>query len=148
MMVKEDNILQNKLCTNSDSAELERIRSFVINKASMIGFNEIDVGQIALAVDEACANLIKHAFKNNNAKIICIKIEHINNGLIINIFDDGKPFNPLDVPDRDMKEYFKNFERGGLGIHIIKKVMDEINYFPAKKGKPQNKLQLKKYLPS
>lgn len=141
---------QNKkeMCYYSinNSSELENIRTFVINCAESFGFDYKESHKIALAVDEACSNLIKYAFKEDQNKDIEVKIEVKNNVLNVSIYDDAEPFNPLTIPSPDMNEYFKKFKKGGLGIHIMKLVMDEISYKPKSKTNKKNILLLKKQI--
>lgn len=138
---------QNNLCAVSDFKELGRIREFVLKKAIVFGFSDDEAQKISLAVDEACSNLIRHAFNFDSNKKICVEIELNNKDMfVVNILDDGKPFNPLDVESPDMKSYFREFRTGGLGISIMKKVMDDISYTPSDSKKAKNLLQLKKNL--
>lgn len=135
-----------KVCATSDFTELYRIREFVMKRAEEFGFSDYDASQIGLAVDEACTNIIKHSFKTDKSKQFCVQIETNANFFIVEISDDGKPFDPLSVPEVNMKEYIKNYKRGGLGIHIIRNVMDEVEYSPSKGPNSMNTLKLKKYL--
>lgn len=134
------------ICASGDFTELEKIRDFVAAEASSFGFSGEDSQRIALAVDEACTNLINHAFKRDSNRKICIEIEPAKNQFIVNILDDGIPFNPLEVPQPDMQEYFKSYKRGGLGIQIMRLVMDEISYIPQSDSIKKNVLKLKKVL--
>jgi len=134
------------ICTSGSSQELEKIRDFIDYWATEFGFNKIDANKIILAVDEACSNLIKYAFQNEPNKEICIKIETKKPNFVINISDDAPPFDLTDSPDLNMNDYFNRMKRGGLGIHIIKNVMDEIIYKPSDNKRNKNLLQLKKQL--
>ncbi|MBM2816029.1 MAG: putative anti-sigma regulatory factor, serine/threonine protein kinase [Ignavibacteria bacterium] len=136
----------NKICTCCDFSELQRIREFVMTKAETLGFSSEEAQSIALAVDEACSNLIKHTFNFDTLKEICVQVNFDKNQFIVNILDEGTPFNPLDVTPQDMNEYFKNYKRGGLGIPIIRKIMDEISYLPSNNSNRKNVLTLKKFL--
>lgn len=145
-MTKTKNRLTNNLCTSSDLTELSRIRDFVLEKATGFGFRDADAQRIALAVDEACTNLIKHAYREDNNRKICVKIDAKSNEFNVYVLDDGAPFNPTDVDAPDMKEYFEKFKRGGLGIHIMRQVMDNIAYTPSDAKNPRNTLKLTKIL--
>lgn len=135
---------KNMICAVGESFELERIRNFVFNNAVNAGFDENESNKIALAVDEACSNLVKHAYNQDKTKRLCVQIELICGKFIINIFDEGNPFNPMEVPAPDMKEYFQQFKHGGLGIHIIRLIMDDISYTPSSPLYPHNRLSLSK----
>ncbi len=134
-----------KICVLGDTNELNRIRDFVIENALLFGFSEEQAYKICLAVDEACSNLIRHSFKFDTTKEICIAIEESKDKFTINILDKGLSFNPLDYDTPDMIEYLKKLKKGGLGIHIIKSVMDEISYLPAMDNDTTNTLMLTKY---
>lgn len=144
-MLPNKEIPADKICVSSDFGELTHIREFVIHKAIEFGFNEEEAFRISLAVDEACSNLIRHAFKMDASQMICVIIQSDSNEFIVDIQDMGFPFNPLDVAPPEMMEYFKQFKKGGLGIHIMRSVMDEISYQPSQDKAAPNTLRLKKY---
>jgi serine/threonine-protein kinase RsbW len=131
------------ICAISDYSELYKIREFITDKALRFGFSEEDAAKIVLAVDEACSNLVRHAYKFDKNQNICVHIETNLNQFIVNILDNGTPFNPLEVPEPDMKEYFIALKRGGLGIQLMRKVMDEIDYQPMNPQNNVNTLKLK-----
>lgn len=131
---------------SADFKNLEKIRDFVKQFALKNGFNEEVSDKIALAVDEACTNLIRYSFNFDNNQQIKISVHTDDRFFIVNIFDEGNPFNPLDFPKPDMNEYILNFKKGGLGIYLIRSVMDEIGYIPSNENNPQNTLTLKKLL--
>lgn len=138
----------NKICTDAEYSELDSIRKFVYEKAVHYGFSDYVSSQITLAVDEACTNLIRHNFSPQADHKICIEVEFGKRSFIIKILDKGEVFNPLEVTEPDMNEYFENYSKGGLGIQIMRLVMDEIKYMPSIKPDNRNILQLIKYLPS
>jgi serine/threonine-protein kinase RsbW len=145
-MVNGTQISNNKVCATSDFTELHRIRQFVMDSAGRVGFSDDEASKIGLAVDEACTNIIKHSFKFDKSKKFCVQVETSTDFFIVNISDNGAPFDPLTVPDVDMKDYISNFKRGGLGIHIIRNVMDEVDYTPSAGSNSMNLLTLKKSL--
>ena len=144
-MLPNKEILTDKICVSSDFGELTHIRDFVIHKALEFGFLEDEAFRISLAVDEACSNLIRHAFKMDASQRICVLIQTDSNEFIVDIQDMGFPFNTLDVAPQEMMEYFKQFKKGGLGIHIMRSVMDGISYQPSQDKAVPNTLRLKKY---
>jgi serine/threonine-protein kinase RsbW len=136
----------NEICAIGDYEELGKIRDFVKLRAELFGFVGDDINNICLAVDEACSNLIRHAFKFDKKRKICIKIESDNNAFIINVIDNGKPFNPLEITLPNMSDYIAKPRRGGLGIKIMRSLMDDISYMPMNDSNPNNILKLKKIL--
>jgi len=119
-------------------------REFVSAAAQELGFGDDDIGKIALAVDEACTNVIKHAYHFDGQQYLTITVEAGKNSIEIRITDSGERFDPRELPAPDMKEYLKKFRKGGLGVYLMKKLMDEVEYqlLPGKK----NEVRLVKYL--
>ncbi|TAL70936.1 MAG: ATP-binding protein [Bacteroidetes bacterium] len=148
-MIKGKNKILNKgniICCCGDFSELYRIRKFIYKNAQLFGFDENESNKIALAVDEACTNLIKHSFNLDKSKEFCVTIEPSTLKFTIKILDSGEPFNPLQVVETNMNEYFKGYKKGGLGIQIIRAVMDEISYLPSNIERKENILILTKIL--
>lgn len=136
---------KQKICTKSDLSELEKIRDFIILNCNKINIDNKTSNQLALAVDEACTNIINYAHNKSKNQEICIEFEKSMEEIIIKIYDEGKPFNPKNVKSPDMKQYFKELRRGGLGIQIIKTIIDNINYYPAA-FENKNILELRKQI--
>jgi serine/threonine-protein kinase RsbW len=139
-------ILPLRIVANGDTSELSEIRRFVEANAEQFGFSESESAKIALAVDEACSNIIRHSYHNDISREFVIELDQKNRQFIISILDEGQPFNPLSIPSPNMKEYLAQYRHGGLGIHIIKMVMDAIDYAPASNPTGWNRLTLMKAL--
>lgn len=133
-----------KLRIPSQTDNLELIRDFVSKLASKVGFGVDDVGKIELAVDEACTNVIKHAYKKDPSKPIDIAIKIYLNKFTIVITDRGKGFDPSKLKIPNMKEYLAELRVGGLGIYLMRSLMDEVDY-EVKPG-VRNKVTMVKYL--
>lgn len=134
---------EKELKVKSSTDNLELIRSFTRSSALNYGFNDEIIDKIILAVDEACTNVIKHAYKYSPEGDIIINIKASNNKFTISITDYGKDFDPSLVPDPDIKKYYQQHKVGGLGIYLMKKLMDEVNY---KNTAKKNQVVLVKYL--
>lgn len=141
-----DNVKYENLCIDSDLSRLQEIRDYIYRASTGFGFSDKVAYNISLAVDEACSNLIKYAYNLEFDHKICISVETDNNEFNVLISDNGKPFNPLEVESPNMTEYFKKLQRGGLGIFIMKSVMDDITYYTTGERQLKNTLRLKKYL--
>jgi serine/threonine-protein kinase RsbW len=137
-------ILSEKLSVNSNTDNLSHIREFTRTSAEKAGFSEDTIGKIILAVDEACTNIIKHAYKNLPGGIIDIEIEYSNPRFAIKIVDQGISFDVQKVPEPDIQEYYKQKRIGGLGVYLMKKLMDEVNYSTLKNNR--NQIEIVKYL--
>ena len=128
MKSKNHKLEENELTVKSRTENLSAIRNFVSAGALEIGIPLKIVENIILAVDEACTNIIKHAYKYSSNGDIGINIKLTNSKLVISITDSGEHFNPGEVPTPNLLEYQKKKKAGGLGIFLMRKLMDEVNY--------------------
>jgi serine/threonine-protein kinase RsbW len=128
----------------SITENLQLIRDFIVKIAEKAGFDEQNREQIALAVDEACTNVIKHAHKYDSRRLIDILISLDPQKMIITITDKGTGFDVSKVKDPDLKKYVRESRHGGLGIYLIKTLMDDVKY----EFNPgiRNQVQLTKYI--
>jgi anti-sigma regulatory factor (Ser/Thr protein kinase) len=124
----------------SHPENLARIRCLMSEVTSKISLAGQEPGSIILAVDEACSNIIKHSCKNDDTRTIDLSVRLKSNALIISIVDDGILFGVDELKSRDLKEV----KPGGLGLHIIKQVMDTVVYSCTPEG--FNKIKMIKKL--
>jgi serine/threonine-protein kinase RsbW len=128
----------------SQSENLELIREFVSKIALKAGFGTDDINKIELAVDEACANVIQHAYSDGDTKqTIHLIVQLDYHKITIIVADEGKGFDVHRIKDLDMKEYIAEMRIGGLGIHLIKNLMDKVE-FNIEPGK-RNEVRMIKY---
>jgi serine/threonine-protein kinase RsbW len=122
---------------------LAPISNFIVTQAEEAGFSPNDIYAIQTAVDEACANIIDHAYGGENIGTIEINVKEIKNGLQIILRDEGEPFAPDEVPEPDINCPLEIRKERGLGIFFIRKLMDKVVFgFSNTKG---NTLTLEKY---
>jgi anti-sigma regulatory factor (Ser/Thr protein kinase) len=81
-----------------------------------------------LALDEVLNNIIKYGFDDKNKHDINIEIDVSKNHIKLKIEDDGQQFNPLEVPEADTKSSIEERPIGGLGIHLVRNLMDDVQY--------------------
>lgn len=117
-----------KISVSSSTKNLHKIRNFIEETALNSGISREKTDEIILAVDEACTNIIKYTYKYEEKHKISIKIKNKGNNLIVEIIYRGKGFDPNKVKSPDMKEYFKNYKVGGLGIPLMRKFVNRIEY--------------------
>ena len=128
----------------SRTENLELIRDFVSKIARNAGFSEEEVGKIQLAVDEACTNVVKHAYNGDTRKPIDVAVRIDYDRLTIVVADEGKGFDPKAVEISDLSEYLAELKVGGLGIYLIRTLMDEVEY-DIRPG-VRNEVRMVKYL--
>ncbi|MEJ5261566.1 MAG: ATP-binding protein [Ignavibacterium sp.] len=117
-----------KLIVKSRTENLSKIRDFVSSNASEAGFSKDEIDEMILAVDEACTNVIKHAYKFSPDGDIILEIKFDDNALTITIEDNGISFNPDVIPEPDLQKYYREHRVGGLGMYLMKTLMDEVKY--------------------
>ena len=127
--------------------QLAGIRAFVQARLTSQGVDEVNVQALCLAVDEACSNIILHGQKHHASSLI-ISADYANGTCTIRIKDNAKPFDPNSVQSPDMKSYFKNFSYGGLGIELMRRIVDGMFYQQADDKNQWNSLILRKYIHS
>ena len=129
----------------SQTDKLFTVRNFVAEAAHTFGFDEESMNKISIAVDEACTNIIKHSYNYASNKEIDVTIVMNNSKFEVVIVHQGKSFDPEAIKSPDMKEYLSHYRRGGLGIHLMRSLMDKVEYniLPNQRSE----VRLVKYLP-
>jgi serine/threonine-protein kinase RsbW len=124
---------------------LTQIRSLISQVASEAGLAEEELYKIETAVDEACTNVIEHAYKGEKeSKPIQICLEVTPSRLVVSVKDYGRKFNPGAVKPPDLSKFITEKRDGGLGLFLLQSLMDEIHYTSDPRG--YNELTLIKYL--
>lgn len=113
---------------NATTKNLSQVRSFVSVQARKHGFTDDQINDIRLAVDEACTNVIKHAYSFDDSKEFNVDLEFDNSSLSIEITDFGIGFNPSKYEVPNLHKRIKQKKRGGMGIFLIRNLMDELAY--------------------
>jgi len=109
-------------------AELTRLGEFTgaaRKFAAAAGLPERRLNDIELAVEEIFVNICEHGSDGAAARLEC---EDNGGTLTFEISDDAPPFNPLEQPDPDVDAPIEERDIGGLGIFLVKKLMDDIHY--------------------
>jgi serine/threonine-protein kinase RsbW len=109
---------------------LDEIREFVGEIARQGGFSDKDVYNIQLATDEAASNMIEHSYENIPDGVIDLFCGMEGEQIRIVLIDFGEPFDPSAIPMPDLKADLSDRKIGGLGIFLMRKLMDEVHYEP------------------
>jgi serine/threonine-protein kinase RsbW len=107
---------------------LDEIREYVGNIAREAGFNDKDVYNIQLATDEAASNIIEHAYENISDGVLELSCGVHNSTITIILTDHGESFDPSEIPLPDLQADLADRKIGGLGIFLMRKLMDEVHY--------------------
>jgi serine/threonine-protein kinase RsbW len=107
---------------------LDEIREFVGAIARENGFSDKDVYNIQLAADEAASNIIEHAYEGVTDGALEISCTAQGNAITLVMVDHGESFDPADVPAPDLTADLSDRKIGGLGIYLMRTLMDEVRY--------------------
>ena len=132
----------HRLTIPSSTRYLEDVRQFVESHASDAQFPEDTVEQLKMAVDEACANVIKHAYKGESEHPIDIAVIVKPDRFTVRIRDEGEGFDPSNYQEPDLMKFARARRGGGLGVHIMRRLMDQVEY--RRRGRT-NECSLTKY---
>lgn len=116
---------------------IAEICAFVGAGAAKAGFDPDERFRIELATDEACTNVIQHAYGGEEIGIIRVSYEDTSDAFIIRIHDEGKPFDPLQIPAPNIPDSANDIDElriGGLGIHFMRSLMDKVEFHPKDNG--------------
>ena len=112
---------------------LSEIRRFIKETASALGVDPATIHNVPLAVDEAVTNIIVHGYQCQGGAIE-IEVEREGDALVIRIRDDAPPFDPAVIPPPDLTLPLAQRTPGGLGIYLIRQVMDEMTHRATPQG--------------
>jgi len=107
---------------------LDEIREFIAEIARKGGFTEKEIYSLQLAADEAATNIIEHAYEGVSNGYLNVTCDMVGNRLTITMRDTGKPFDPSKVKQPNLKADLSDRQIGGLGVYLMRKLMDEVRY--------------------
>ncbi len=127
-----------KISFQSHPRWLQYIRLLVKEVASNFGFSKTQIQGLVLAVDEACANIIRHSYCGCEEGLITLECKEKKKALEFILKDQGRPMDCKKIKHRPLNKV----RPGGLGVFFIKKMMDEVEYA---RSRGMNILRMKKY---
>ena len=135
--------LLKSIVLNNDIQEVPQLAAFVDEVCEAVGFNPAVTMQMNLALEEAVVNVMNYAYPPGIRGKVTIDASANDVRLKFTIIDRGRPFDPTVQADVDTTLSVKERPIGGLGIHIVRQIMDSINY---ERIDGQNVLTLRKKL--
>jgi serine/threonine-protein kinase RsbW len=118
------------------------IRNLITHIGSRYAFTSQNIHAAKLAVEEVLTNIIRHGYLNQSQGKITIQIIVKLDRLKIVFIDQGESFDPREVNNPDIFKYVDRRKKGGLGIFMIRRLMDEFHYAITDRG---NEIHLTKY---
>jgi anti-sigma regulatory factor (Ser/Thr protein kinase) len=123
--------------------EIERLSHVVADFCALHGIREQIRDDVNLALDEVVANVILHGFRNSGEHHIVVGL-YVEPGYVhVTVEDSGVPFNPMEAPAPDLTKPIEERPIGGLGLHLVRNVMDHIEY---RRDGDHNRLAMRKRL--
>ena len=107
---------------------LATIRDVTRRMAEVAGFDGPQADQLALAVDEASTNVIEHAYRGAPGRTIELRFRDEGSDLCVEVVDDGAAVDPRAVPQVDLQRYASERRTGGLGMHLMGRIMDSVTF--------------------
>lgn len=124
----------------SSTQNLSMIRDFVKAIGTQSHLDDLEVTQLEMAVDEACANVIEHAYNSDSTKEVSIRATVDDDELQIIVIDTGRGFDPNSVEQSKLEDLISAKRTGGLGMRLMKLFMDEVHYETVKGVKNELKM--------
>jgi len=113
---------------------LAAIRDVTRRMAQVAGFDGAQADQLALAVDEASTNVIEHAYRGAPDRRIELRFDERGDELRVEVVDDGEAVDPRAVPQVDLRRYASERRTGGLGMHLMGRIMDTVTFRRTARG--------------
>lgn len=114
----------------SHPANLSLVRDFVRQFLKSLAFTDTEKDLIILGLDEACTNVIRYAYHHEPNQLICLVCEQVEAGIRFRLRDFGAQAEPEKLQGRPLDLV----QPGGLGIHLIKRAFDQVDYNLKKQG--------------
>jgi len=121
--------MMKELILEAEVKNLPRVQEMIAAELEALGAGTVVKGRVEIAVEEIFVNICSYAYApgtgraaiqvSSTADPACVKIRFA---------DSGKPYNPLERPAPDLKIPLQERKKGGLGIHLVKKMMDDVSY--------------------
>ena len=121
----ENNYLESRIF-KADVAELDNLFEYSSRLLKILEFTSREITLINTALEEIFVNVAKYAYDASGT--VEVSLTNDKSRVIFVFKDSGKPFNPLNREDPNINASSDEREIGGLGIFMVKKIMDEVHY--------------------
>ena len=125
----------------ADVAEIERLNRLIRQFGELHELPGRTLYAVNLALDEMVTNVILYGYEKAEGEQISVRLEVAPPELRCEIVDGGREFNPMQMPSPDLDTPLKDRELGGLGIHLMRALMDQVTY---RREEPKNVLTMSK----
>jgi serine/threonine-protein kinase RsbW len=139
-------VVEDEFVVSNKTENLSQVRDFVGHVLTRARINETDARHIVLAVDEAVSNIIRHGYEEftRGTRTVQMHIHADTTRVEVVLRDSGRKFDPNSVPSPCIADHVKLGRRYGLGLFLMRRVMDEVKY--VFKSRAENTLTMVKYV--
>ena len=134
-----------ELTLHNQASEISLVHQALDEFVTQNALESTDFAKLHVALEEHLANIISYGYESGQAGTIRLRFSVGSSALTVEIEDDGRPFNPLDAPAVDTSLSLDQKPIGGLGLHLIRKCVDEASY---SRAEHHNRLVMSKRLKS
>ena len=124
-------MIEREICVDGNLVNLSQIARFVSDQALKLGISEDVAYDIEIAVDEACTNVVEHAYGDGASGVVRVCCTASDAEFIVRVTDYGKAFDPSRVPAPDLALPLEDRDIGGLGLYFMNTLMDSVEYASA-----------------
>ena len=117
-----------ELTVDARQSSLGTVDDFMQEVSAVLDLDEDDAFAVQLATDEACQNAVRHACEFDPDKKVVLSCESVGSDLVIRVSERGKPFDPTEASGPNLDAPLAMRNGGGLGIHFMRNMMDEVRY--------------------
>ncbi|MCC6575509.1 MAG: ATP-binding protein [Planctomycetes bacterium] len=140
--------VSDRIEVEAKTQNLQKVREFLHAAIKRSALPTGDINKVVLAVDEAVANTIQHGYHGREDGTVEVQIEADAGKFTVRIIDSGDPYDSAKgvagKADLDLKNHIAAGSKRGLGLFIMRKVMDEVSY--QSRDGSKNVLTLTKYI--
>jgi anti-sigma regulatory factor (Ser/Thr protein kinase) len=120
--------MKTELELKNDLAEIERLAARVLSFGQEHKLPDELVWEIRLVLEEIITNIISYGYEDQAPHTIAVSIVNSDKDITLCVRDDARPFNLLEHPAPDLDIPLEERGIGGMGVHIVREIMDEIDY--------------------
>jgi len=126
--LKGETLLQCHLTLPNDINTIPQLSEFIDMNCEELGVDMIETMNINLALEEAVVNVMSYAYPEGTEGEVDIELAADKEEMVFTITDSGTPFDPTQKEEVDTTLSAEERPIGGLGIHLVRKLMDSISY--------------------
>ena len=117
-----------RLIIPSQTRYLNLVTGLAKRASAVAGMDDATSAKVSIAVDEAVTNVIVHAYSGEADHLVDIELRFLPQSLEVHIYHTGRPLRENEIVLPDPREYVKHPRKGGLGLLLMSRFMDEIRF--------------------